>query len=70
MPHSIVDRDAQSTGDHAVHRSDICTRLPSVEKQMALGWYESCREAVAAARRIGYERVNGCEFCVPECHAP
>lgn len=68
MPHYIVNRNAQPNGDHEVHRVDICTRLPNTENQMALGWYESCREAVAAARRVGYITANGCAFCIPGCH--
>ena len=69
MPHFIVNRDPQQNGIHEVHRTDTCARLPNKEGQMALGWYESCREAVAAAKRIGYATANGCNFCIPECHA-
>lgn len=69
MPHYIVDRNAQSSGDHEVHRTDTCTRLPFEENQIQLGWFEGCQPAVDTAKRQGYVTANGCNFCIPQCHA-
>ena len=61
-----VNKNAQSNGDHEVHKSD-CNRLPASENRTYLGDYSNCRDAVAAAKKH-YSQSNGCYYCSPECH--
>lgn len=68
MPQYIVNTNAQPNGDHEVHRTDTCTRLPLPRHQEALGWHHGCASAVAAAKGKGYRTANGCYYCSSECH--
>jgi hypothetical protein len=68
MPNYVVNRNAQPNGDHEVHRTDTCTRLPTPSNQDQLGWHMGCRSAVAAAKTRGYRTANGCYYCSGECH--
>ena len=61
-----VNKNAQSNGDHEVHRYD-CTWLPSVENRIYLGDFSTSQAAVSEARRY-YTKVNGCIHCCPESH--
>lgn len=62
--HYYVNNNAQSNGDHEVHKEG-CTFFPS--NHTYLGYYTNCRGAVQKAR--GYHtQVNGCYFCSKECH--
>lgn len=68
MPDYVVNRNEQSNGDHEVHRTDTCTRLPDRANRETLGFHHGCRSAVIAAQAKGYARANGCAWCSPECH--
>lgn len=50
MPHYIVNTNTQPSGDHELHRTDTCTRLPLLRHEEALGWHHGCASAVAAAK--------------------
>ena len=66
----IVNKNAQSNGDHEVHQTDRGTScLPDSENRIELGSFDNCHEAVAAAkRRYPDWKVNGCAYCAPDCH--
>lgn len=66
MARYYVNKNAQSNGDHEVHKS-TCNWLPKVENRTYLGDFTSCRGAVNAAKKY-YSKVNGCYFCSNECH--
>lgn len=69
MPNYCVNSNAQTNGDHEVH--DLASTkgcLPSQGNQVGLGYFGTCRDAVAEARRRGYRPANGCAWCVPACH--
>lgn len=61
-----VNKNAQSNGDHEVHRAD-CSRLPDAENRLYLGEFSSSYEALVAAKRI-YDKADGCAYCCPEIH--
>ena len=71
MPDYLVNRSAQSNGDHEVHRAprSECGSLgyPLPKKQVDLGWHSDCDSAVRDARSRGY-RANGCAYCSFPCH--
>jgi hypothetical protein len=61
-----VNHNAQSNGDHEVHR-DGCTHLPDISNRLYLGIFSNCRDAVWEAKKT-YPRSNGCYYCSRECN--
>lgn len=69
MPNYIVNRNAQPNGDYEVHdEASVRGCLPDRANRVSLGYFASCTGAVAAARRQGYARANGCYYCANSCH--
>lgn len=71
MPDYYVNKNAQSNGDHEVHRTDeVGCRNPAASyNREDLGWHMTCHGAVAEAqRRHPIWRVNGCYYCCYACH--
>ncbi|MCE7996912.1 MAG: hypothetical protein HEP71_33430 [Roseivirga sp.] len=66
MPKYYVNKNAQSNGDHEVHKEG-CSYLPKVENRTYLGVFSSCHDAVKEAKKH-YRQVNGCYYCSRECH--
>ena len=66
MASYYVNMNAQSNGDHEVHKSD-CAWLPRPENRIYVGEHASCHGAVSSARQY-YTRVNGCYYCSYSCH--
>ena len=66
MDHYYVNKNAQSNGDHEVHK-ESCDYLPNSENRIYLGYYSNCREAVKKAKEY-FDQVNGCYYCSYECH--
>ncbi len=61
-----VNDNEQSNGDHEVHE-DGCYWLGLAASKTYLGYFDSCRAAVTAAKKH-YQQVNGCATCSPACH--
>lgn len=61
-----VNNNAQSTGEHEVHKTG-CAYLPQIHSKTILGSFSNCRDAVQAARRH-HNNVDGCATCSPACH--
>ncbi len=59
-----VNDEAQSTGEHEVHK-DGCSYMPS--RKTYLGSFSNCADAVRKARTI-YSNVDGCYYCSRNCH--
>ena len=66
MASYYVNKNAQTNGDHEVHRDD-CKYLPLPENRYYLGEHASCAPAVTEARKY-FTQVNGCYFCSYPCH--
>jgi len=66
MARYYVNKNAQSNGDHEVHKSG-CTFMPDEPNRLYLGDFMSCHSAVLEAKRH-YPRSNGCYYCSKECH--
>lgn len=64
MADYYVNNDAQSNGDHEVHKSG-CSYMPS--RKTYLGDFTSCTPAVTKAKAT-YPTSNGCYYCSPACH--
>jgi len=66
MDYYYVNKNAQSNGDHEVHKGS-CNYLPDSDNRIYLGYFSSCSEAVNKAKEY-YNQVDGCYFCAYECH--
>ncbi len=66
MDYYYVNKNAQATGEHEVHKSS-CSYLPSESNRIGLGYYATCAEAVKKAKEY-YSNVDGCYYCCPTCH--
>jgi len=66
MFHYYVNKNAQSNGDHEVHKEG-CSHFPSVSNRMYLGYFSNCKQAVRKAKEY-YSQVNGCYYCSNSCH--
>jgi hypothetical protein len=60
-----VNRNAQKSGDHEVHTTD-CKQGAKEENRLYLGTFESCRDAVRAAKKH-YRQSDGCHYCARAC---
>jgi hypothetical protein len=61
-----VNKNAQSNGDHEVHRTG-CSYMPEVNNRIYLGDFSNCKDAVKEAKKH-YSQSNGCYYCSNECH--
>lgn len=66
MPCYIVNKNAQPSGDHEVHKEG-CQYMPDIDNQMPLGSHESAHSAVEKAKGR-YPTADGCAHCCPECN--
>jgi len=61
-----VNKNAQSNGDHEVHKEG-CSHMPNLENCLYLGDYSSCTGAVSKAKET-YSTADGCYHCSKACH--
>ena len=69
MHRYYVNRQAQTNGDHEVHKAgcDGEHPMPSKENQLYLGDFSHCKYAVIEAKKT-YKQSNGCYWCCRDCH--
>ncbi|MBB87297.1 MAG: hypothetical protein CMP06_08370 [Xanthomonadales bacterium] len=70
MPRFVMNKNAQSNGDHEVHNTTSgCRYMPQPFNQIDLGVHLTCHGAVAQAKRqYPSWRINGCYYCCNVCH--
>ncbi len=61
-----VNKNAQTNGDHEVHKTG-CSYMPDAGNRLYLGDFNNCHDAVREAKKH-YAQSNGCYYCSPECH--
>lgn len=66
MPNFYVNMNAQSTGEHEVHKEG-CFWLIQAKNKKHLGNFSNCKLAIREAKKH-YSNVDGCKHCIPECH--
>ncbi|HBL75861.1 MAG TPA: hypothetical protein DD458_11590 [Prolixibacteraceae bacterium] len=66
MDSYYVNKNAQTNGDHEVHKSG-CAWMPDASNREYLGYFSTCQEAVKEAKKR-YPRSNGCYYCCYPCH--
>ena len=67
MAFYCVNKNAQSNGDHEVHKVG-CSRYPDAENRVSLGDHAHCATAVHKAVQLGYATADGCYYCSRDCH--
>lgn len=66
MAKYYVNKNAQSNGDHEVHK-DGCDWMPNETNRKYLGNFDNCEDAVKAAKKDD-PKADGCKYCSPACH--
>jgi len=66
MYHYYVNDNAQSNGDHEVHRN-TCYYFPQIVDKTYLGYFMNAVPAVQEAKKY-HVQSNGCAYCSPEAH--
>lgn len=66
MARYYVNKNAQSNGDHEVHKSG-CSYMPDTENRLYLDDFDNCKDAIEEAKKT-YSKSNGCYYCCNECH--
>lgn len=61
-----VNRNAQPTGEHEVHKEG-CYRMPEPRNQLYLGYFLNANDAAREARKY-FNDVDGCYYCCSEAH--
>lgn len=61
-----VNKNAQSTGEHEIHKS-TCFKLPNAENRLYLGEFDNSYDAKEEAKKY-YSNADGCFYCCPEIH--
>jgi hypothetical protein len=67
MPRYYVNKNAQSNGDHEVHKDVVCPTPADPVHRLYLGEFSVCHAAVKEAKKY-FPQSNGCKNCSPECH--
>ena len=68
MEKYYLNRNAQPTGEHEVHKSGRFM-MPEKENCIYLGLFNNAIEAVEEARRIYSNAIiDGCYYCSEEAH--
>jgi len=66
MDSYYVNKNAQSNGDHEVHKLG-CSYMPHLENRIYLGQFNGCAGAVLEAKKT-YSKADGCSHCSASCH--
>lgn len=66
MTKYYVNRNAQSNGDHEVHKEG-CSYVPDENNRRYLGDFLSCQEAISEAEKLD-PQADGCYYCTLEFH--
>lgn len=66
MNNYYVNTNAQSNGDHEVHK-DGCDHMPDASNRKYLGVFSNCFDAVKEAKKT-YLKADGCYYCCNACH--
>jgi hypothetical protein len=68
MSNFYVRIKPEFNGTNMVHKKG-CPFMPDAANRIPLGEFSSDKNAVKEAERF-FSRINGCYFCIKECHEP
>jgi len=57
--------DNNPNNDHEVHKAS-CYLLP-LKDRIDIGVHPDCEQAMEAAKKF-FDNIDGCAWCIPECH--
>ncbi len=60
-----VNKNAQDSGDHEMHKSG-CKWMPKSENRQYLDKFSNCKDALKEAKKY-YEQADGCSYCCSTC---
>lgn len=65
-------QDSQSGLNYELHNETAsCEYLPHHQNRLDVGYFNSCHQAMAAARQKYPQyasSIDGCRWCSPDCH--
>lgn len=62
-----INKNAQSNGDHEIHKSG-CLFEPYSANRIELGYHPNDYSALEAGKRL-FSTADGCERCCPSIHS-
>jgi hypothetical protein len=62
----VNKRTNNPNNNHEVH-VDTCIHYGLLNQYLELGDFVFCSTALQTARNLGFENVDGCKNCIPEC---
>jgi len=68
-----LSKSSNGYQEHEIHISGpaACPRTPDFDKQINLGDFQNCSDAMKLARKKFPDlRINGCFHCVLDCYDP
>jgi len=69
MAKYTINKNPQLTGEHEVHDEVQCSHLPLLENRIFIGYLETCRAAILAAKgKWPTNSIDGCAYCTL-CHS-
>ena len=66
MPKYYMNSNAQSNGDHEVHKEG-CVWLTKTKNPVYIGLHGTCHSAMLSAKKL-FKQCNGCATCSKDCH--
>lgn len=66
-------QDSKSGSNNELHDETpgACVRLPNQENRLDVGYYDTCHQAMAAAKQKYPSlsaSIDGCYYCCRDCH--
>jgi hypothetical protein len=61
------NKNSNPNGNNEVHSED-CHLYAILKDFIDLGQHPNCENAVAAAKKLGYPKADGCKHCSLSCH--
>ena len=68
MTKYIINRNEDNKGHNEIHKDNDCIRLPLIQNQVYLGWFNDAVAAKVYAKSIGWTNADGCYHCSNEAH--
>lgn len=71
MAKYIINKNTDANGNNEIHNLDkfpSCGHLPMVENREVLGNFQTDKEALSHAKKMGWKNADGCYFCCESIH--
>lgn len=71
MAHYVLNKNRQNPaqgGNFELHNEDICSHLPLPENRLPIGYFNSCDDAMSAAKQKYPNVASEIDGCYHNCH--